>query len=271
MKSRKVVLWLLLLLFCGIFVYSAVTLVVELSQRERDEETFDTLAELIVLPDVYEESINESSDNSIQSDFDDSSDVVDEVSNTSQTVYHKRNLMPIIEMNSDCVGWIYIEDTPVNYPVMYTPNEAQKYIDKSFDLKSSSYGVPFIEGECTPNGEHVIIYGHNTKDGSMFAAVKKYRNKDYFDEHPIIEYETLKGCKSYRVIAVCEIDSKDKWYSFFDTDNPIDFEAQFLRLLRKAVAKSDAVPVQGKQILTLSTCMSGSNKSARCVLVAIEE
>ncbi len=270
MKKRKTVLLLLLLLFCGIFIYCGTMLVIEFSQRERDDETFDELAELILLPDEFVESSASNDFSYSENSKADESYSEESGSEQKPQIYHKRNLSPIIEKNSDCVGWIYIEDTHVNYPVMYTPNEAQKYIDKSFDLKSSSYGVPFIEGECTPNGDHVIIYGHNMKNGSMFATIKQYRNKDFFDSHPIIEYETLDGCKTYRVLAMCEINSKDKWYSFMDTGNPIDFDAQFSRVLKRAVNKSDVVPTQDKQILTLSTCQGG-DKDARLVLIAIEE
>ena len=270
MKKKKTVLIILLLLFCGVFVFSGIKLAVELAQRERDDETFDELASLVLLPEEFEESSFAPETSVPQYNVDVSNGNEQSIPDSTLMVIHKRNLQPIIELNGDCVGWIYIEDTLVNYPVMYTPNEPQKYIDKSFDLKSSSYGVPFIEGECTPNGEHVIIYGHNMKNGSMFAAIKKYRDKDFFESHPIIEYETLEGCKSYRVLAMCEINSKDKWYSFMDTDNPIDFDAQFARVLRRAVNKSDFAPEKDKQILTLSTCQGG-DKDARLVLIAIED
>lgn len=271
MKNRKPIFIILMVLFCGVFIYSGVMLFTELSQRERDDETFDELAELILMTEIIEEPEEDSEYWGIESGYNEQSGTGEVSKPEKPKIYHKRNLSPVIEMNGDCVGWIYIEDTQVNYPVMYTPKEPHKYIDKSFDLKSSSYGVPFIEGDCTPYSSHVIIYGHHMKNGSMFAAIKKYRDKEFFDSHPIIEYETLQGCKKYRVLAMCEVKATDKWYSFFDTDNTKNFEAQFERILTRAVHTSDVVPTQDKQILTLSTCQGGDNKDARLILIAIEE
>lgn len=266
--KKKTILILLLLLFLSVFIFSGVSMLIELSQRERDDETFDELADLIEILDV---SISDNSVAEHSKALDDTSEegLSGEVSSPDATAYHKRNLAPIIEKNNDCIGWIYIKDTQVNYPVMYTPYEPQKYIDKSFDLKSSSYGVPFLEYLCTPYGDHVVIYGHNMKNGSMFATLKLYRNAEYFSSHPVIEFETVEGCKTYRVLAMCEISSSDKWYSFLDTSNEAEFKRQTERILKRAVNKADFTPEFGKQIITLSTCQ-GSNKDARLVLIAIE-
>ena len=268
MKKIKGLYIFLLLLFCGVFVYSGIVLVLEFSERERDDKTFDELADLILMVEPFEESEGEEVIEDVKDSSGDESKAETDDTPTIK-LPHKRNLTPVIEKNGDCVGWIYIEDTQVNYPVMYTPYEAQKYIDKSFDLKSSSYGVPFIEAKCDPNGEHVIIYGHNMKNGSMFAVIKQYRDKEFFDSHPIIEYETLEGCRTYTVIAMCEIHAKDKWYSFLDTSDPEEMEEQINRILTRAVQKADVEIVPGKKLLTLSTCQGGDDNTRR-VLIAIE-
>ena len=270
MRIKKTLLIILSLLFAAVFVFSGVVLALEFSKRERDDETFNELADLVLMLDPYEESSGGE-----QSGLDDenSSNESESEQGTDDTITqklpHKRNLFPVIEKNNDCVGWVYIEDTQVNYPVMYTPYEAQKYIDKSFDLKSSSYGVPFIEAKCTPNGDHVVIYGHNMKNGSMFAVIKKYRDKEFFDSHPVIEYETTEGCRSYTVIAMCELHAKDKWYSYLNTSDSEEFESQISRILTRAVQKSDIEIIHGKKLLTLSTCQGGDDNTRR-VLIAIE-
>ena len=57
-----------------------------------------------------------------------------------------RNLTPLFEKNADCIGWVYIKDTAVDYPVMHTPSEPQRYLRLNFDKEYSTAGVPFLKG-----------------------------------------------------------------------------------------------------------------------------
>ena len=78
----------------------------------------------------------------------------------------KRNIQPILLQNGDCIGWLCIPNTNINYPVMHTPNEPQKYLRLNFDKKYSSSGVPFLDYRCSEE-TNLIIYGHNMKNGTM--------------------------------------------------------------------------------------------------------
>ena len=83
--------------------------------------------------------------------------------------------------NPDMQGWIRIEGTKVDYPVMYTPDEPEFYINRNFDKEKSSYGMIFIDGDCrvdqsTPN---ILIYGHHMKNGDMFAEIEKYNSREF--------------------------------------------------------------------------------------------
>lgn len=267
-NKRKIILLILMVIFAAVFIYSGATLALELTQRERDDETFDELAELIMLPEATVEDVSVFDTSVPLNNNIDESDIQSENNNEPQ-IYHKRNLLPIIEKNPDCAGWIYIEDTEINYPVMYTPKDPHKYIDLSFDLKSSSYGVPFIEDKCSPNGEHVVIYGHNMKNGSMFAAIKLYRDRAFFDSHSVIEYETPEGCKTYSVLAICMVKASDDWYSYLEFDDEEEFEQKLSAVLKSAIHKADFEVHFGKQIITLSTCQ-GSDKNERYILIAVE-
>ena len=70
-----------------------------------------------------------------------------------------RNLTPLFEKNNDCIGWICISDTAVDYPVMHTPQDQEKYLRKNFDCEYSSSGVPFMQGNNTLESDNIIIYG----------------------------------------------------------------------------------------------------------------
>lgn len=73
------------------------------------------------------------------------------------------------QLNSDCIGWVRIPDTGIDYPVMHTPDEPEKYLNKNYDGYFSYSGVPFLDARCTTYNTNMIIYGHNMSTGTMFA------------------------------------------------------------------------------------------------------
>ncbi len=107
-----------------------------------------------------------------------------------------RNLTPLFEANGDCIGWICIPNTAVNYPVMFTPEEPPKYLRKNFEGEYSVSGIPFLDGAFYPECDNLIVYGSNMKNGTMFFDVTQYRDKAYWEEHPYIEFETAGGIEN---------------------------------------------------------------------------
>ena len=85
-----------------------------------------------------------------------------------------RNLQLLFEQNSDCIGWVYIPNTTLDYPVMHTPNDPQKYLRRSFEGKYSFSGVPFLDARCSTESDNLIIYGHNLKNDTMFSSLGGY-------------------------------------------------------------------------------------------------
>lgn len=263
-KTKRIVLYILIAVFSLGFIISGVILAREYSMRARDNDTFDELATLIELPPtesvVYDHSYSE----------DELSADDEETSQPPVTVVHKRNLEPVIERNPDCVGWIYIENTQVNYPVVHTPKEPEKYLHLSFDLKYSAYGVPFLDYRCKTDSDNIILYGHNMKDGSMFATVRPYMEKDYFLEHPTVEFETVDGCKTYSVFALASVKASDSWYSNIDFKDREQYINAVKRIMSKSLYETNVLPEYGKQIITLSTCY-GAERDDRIILLAVED
>ena len=79
------------------------------------------------------------------------------------------------------VGWIFIEGTEINYPVMQTRNNPDYYLKHSFEKTWSDYGVPYVDEACTVGiSNNLVIYGHNMKNGSMFrqnSILKRWQKK----------------------------------------------------------------------------------------------
>ena len=93
------------------------------------------------------------------------------------------------DKNSDCVGWITIENTTIDYPIMYTPLDEKYYLRRNFEKEESKSGVPFISENCSLDSENLIIYGHNMSNGTMFAPLLYYDNSNYFKNYSHINLE----------------------------------------------------------------------------------
>ncbi len=268
-RKQKTLLIILLVVFSAVFIISGAVLLRQYFIRERDGDTFDELAEMVMLSDISEEILYGGDVYSSQTDTEESPDFSGEAE-TKKPIIHKRDLTPLISRNEHCVGWVFIEDTKVNYPVMHTPDNPEKYLNLSFDLKYSVYGVPFLDYRCTLDSDNLIIYGHNINDGSMFGSIRKYIDKEYFSSHPYIEFETVEGCKTYRIFAVSSVKSVDPWYSYSSFSDPAQYSKNIERIMSKSLYETGVTPEYGKKIITLSTCY-GAARDDRLLLIAVEE
>ena len=180
--------------------------------------------------------------------------------------------------NPDMVGWIRIEDTAVDYPVMHTPEEPQAYLNRSLDGSYSVEGTPFLDGRCDANApsDNLIVYGHNMRSGRMFGSLSRYREEEYRLAHPLVTFDTLEERRTYRIFAgfVVQLsdDVEDADMMCYHVDLSSD-AAQLQALLdytaRNALFVDPEVELKlCDQLLTLSTCTS-VRKSERFVLMAV--
>ena len=95
------------------------------------------------------------------------------------------------EINPDIVGWLKVEGTEIDYPIVQTGNN-ETYLNTDFEGKKSVAGAIYLDYESEPDfsGRHNIIYGHNMKNGSMFKDIVKYKDEEYFMEHQDITVYT---------------------------------------------------------------------------------
>ena len=180
--------------------------------------------------------------------------------------------------NPDMIGWISIPDTPVDYPVMFSPEEPQFYLSRDFNRNYTFEGIPFLDERCDANApsDNLIVYGHNMRSGRMFGSLSKYRDADYRLEHPLISFDTLDERRVYRVYAgfVVQVsgDPEDADMVCYRVDLTSD-EEQLQALLdfvsdHALFVDPELAPELHDQLLTLSTCTS-VRKSERFILMAI--
>lgn len=225
MKKSKISLIILIFLLSAVIVLCGFNIYCELSARNCEKQNFDEIVSLVTV------------------DENDDSESEDQPSAESQTE-KKRNLKALFNQNSDCIGWIYIPDTSVNYPVMHTPSNPQKYLRRDFYGNYSQSGVPFLDSRCDLESTDLIIYGHNMRNGTMFSELKNSVNADFRNAHPIIEFETADGVHRFTVTDVKITDTADEKYN--------------------EIYSSDG------RFLTLSTCY-GNRKSGRILVTSKEE
>ena len=164
--------------------------------------------------------------------------------------------------NSDMVGWILIEDTNIDYPVMQTPTDPTYYLKHNFEKTYTDYGCPFMQADCDAlaPSDNLIIYGHNMKDGSMFADLAKYRSKDFWQAHKTVWFDTELGSRAYEIFAVVhttvQADTADAFpfYRFVNAAAPEDFADYVSACQARALYDTGISAEYGDKLLTLSTC-----------------
>ncbi len=180
------------------------------------------------------------------------------------------SLKKLMAQNSDCIGWLRIEGTNLDYPVMHSPDEPLRYINKNFYGKKSSAGVPFLDGRCDlTNSDNLIFYGHRMKNGTMFSCLKKYTSKEYYDNHPTVELTTSDGYHRFDIFAVVTTTKTDSWYCFTKFVNENEFNSVLNLTLSKSLYDTGLRPEYGQRLISLSSCY-GSGKNGRIIIIGME-
>lgn len=181
----------------------------------------------------------------------------------------------LYRQNPDMVGWIKIEDTKINYPVMQSIDEPNFYLKHGFDRNYTDYGCPYVQENCDVNvpSDNLIIYGHHMNDGSMFAGLMKYKEKDFWESHKTFSYDTLTEHYEYEIVAVFKTvvytNSSDsfKYYQFVNAENTEEFDEYIAKCKELALYDTGVSAEYGDKLITLSTC-EYSRTNGRLVVVA---
>lgn len=176
-------------------------------------------------------------------------------------------------MNNDMYGWISIEGTNIDYPVMYASDRKDYYLKRNFEKEYSSYGVPYIAEHCDPRepSDNVILYGHHMKNGTMFSDLLKYEEKDFFLTQKTINFDSLTETAEYEIIAVFKTtvydDSGFKYYLFTKAETKEEFDVYVAKCKELSLYETGVSAEYGDKLITLSTC-EYSRTNGRMVVVA---
>ena len=252
----RISMGLLSLLLSTVLAASLWMICTELWGRQQEQDTFDELT-LLVMPTETEGSVA-----SVPTGLPTAAIGTD----STEPEHAERNLAPLFDQNRDCIGWLSIPGTTLDYPVMHTPEVPLKYLRRDFFGNRSQSGVPFLDWRCNLTDDNLIIYGHNMKAGTMFAGITAYTDAAYQEAHPVIEFETEQRCVSYTVFAVVWLRKTDRWYSFLREEDEDSFCRAVTDIRSRALYDTGIIPSPGQQMLTLSTCY-GSHDDDRLVVI----
>ena len=180
--------------------------------------------------------------------------------------------------NPDIVGWIEIENTSINYPVLQgTDNEY--YLSHNYKKEKSKKGSIILSKDYDWNlsSNNLLIYGHNVKNGEMFQDLLKYQDEEFYKDHPIIRFTTEKKDVEYEIISVFKSmvyykSEKDvfKYYNFINPETEKEYNEFVENVKNLSLYNIDETAQYGEQLITLSTC-SYHTEDGRFVVVGKEK
>lgn len=169
--------------------------------------------------------------------------------------------------NSDLAGWLRIDGTVIDYPVMQTPRDEDYYLERNFYGQEDKHGCLIMDTDSTVGDDvstdpstNLIIHGHTMKDGTMFGSLQKYRDQDYEKAHSVINFDSLYDSRKYQVIAVFysqvyyKSDTVFKYYNFFEADTRGEFNCWYRNIKALSLYDTGVTASFGDEFITLSCC-----------------
>ena len=162
----------------------------------------------------------------------------------------------LLEMNSDVVGWIrFDEPSEINYPVVQG-RDNEEYLKRTFEANTNKLGTLFVDvnnpGDFS--GRNTFIYGHNMKNGSMFAPLLKYKNDSFYKEHPYFYIYTPDGkVRTYEIFSAGVVkDTSDSYIMDYADDAAFQTYIDYIK--QQSAYPTSAEVTTASKIVSLSTC-----------------
>ena len=271
MRRNSLTFWLCLIL-AGIAVFSGYEIVKTLLDYKAGEDAYSDLQQYVYVADPTKPSEEGPADTKPgQTGDSQETEVIVPVSGGEQQTGLQVDFEALHKINTDVVGWIYLEDSKVNFPVVQG-DDNNEYLYWLINGDYNSAGTPFVDYRNAPDfsDRNTVIYGHNMNNGAMFADIHKYEDQAYYDTHPVIRLMTPRANYNLEIFAgyVTGLDA-DAWQMFFASDD--EFLAWVETAREKSAFDSPVIPTVGDRVVTLSTCSSSANQTRFVLLGVIRE
>lgn len=258
--KRKTVLIVLCIFFAGISGYYGLGLYRQWQEYKAGEQVYENLTQYVYPPTpspavAGTQTVQPQPDNQVEPD---------------DTAWPVVDFNVLQQINPDIVGWIYIEGTNINYPVVQGPDNSY-YLYRLFDGTSNGAGSIFMDYRNTPDmtQRNTVLYGHHMQNGTMFHQITKYKDQTFYDDHPTGMLLTPNG--NYKILFVAGYVTNmntDAWKIEFASDEEFTFWLE--DAISQSTFTSNVIPSPQDRVITLSTC-TYEYDDARYVLVGILE
>lgn len=181
------------------------------------------------------------------------------------------NLKALQEVNPDVVGWIYIPDTVISYPIMYgTDNDF--YLKHTWDKQKNIVGSIFVDYRSSKDLSdfNTLIHGHNMRDDSMFGSLHNYKEAEFLATHPDVYIITEDGCQKYRIFStfMAKLKTAEPFQMEFEGDED---KQQFIDKCQSLGKDDTGITITPEDnVITLSTCSSWGH-NYRWVVQAVRD
>lgn len=181
----------------------------------------------------------------------------------------------IFAENPDCVAWLQIPGTRIDYPVMYTPVEEEYYLYRNFYGEEDKNGTLILAAASNIDqpSTNLLIHGHNMRNGEMFGELDNYKEESYASEHKEIVLYSKQREDHYEVVAAFygkvlkETEEGFRYYRFSQAYTEEDFQDYYNNIKKLSLYDTGVTAEYGDEFITLSTC-SNIGKTGRFVVVA---
>lgn len=163
--------------------------------------------------------------------------------------------------NKRLIGWLKIDDTNIDYPVMQTTDN-EYFLTHNINQQKDRNGALFLDKDCDvlAPSTNLIVYGHHMRSGNMFGTLDKYSSEEYYKEHPVIQFDSIYEKGTYEVMYVFrsriynEEDVVFKYYQFIDAMSQQEFDSNMQEMAAMSLYDTGVTASYGDRLLTLSTC-----------------
>lgn len=280
-KVKKLLYILLILLLLGVFFYSSFRLWDYYSESHETQSQYDALSEMVQQARPTEGADLPTFDWSQYSDMDDEQ-IIEMPESPYVTVTDPETGKPVVMLpefqelyaiNRDIVGWISIEDTSIDYPVVQRRDAEDYYLYRDFYGNRVARGCIYVREACDvfAPSDNLVLYGHMMNDGTMFADLARYTGKAFWQEHQYIRFDTLRSRNLYQVVCVFKTTASQgegfSYHLFNDARSEADFEEFWAGCLENALYDTGLEAQYGDKLISLSTC-EYTQTNGRLVIVA---
>lgn len=241
---KKIIYVLFLLLLISVMLISSIFIYNEVKEDNKQEKIFEELSNII--------------------------ETKEETSTKQENVEDEINIEELYNINNDLVGWLKIENTSIDYPVMQTKNRPNYYLRRNFYKEYSIMGTPYIAEQCDLNkSDNLIIYGHHINGNKMFGELEKYKKEAFYKNNSIIKFYTKDEIQEYKIISVFKTVAHTgfEYYKYYNFKNESEFNTFIEKCKKLAFYNIEDTASYGDKLITLSTC-EYSQENGRLVVIA---